>query len=270
MKAKQCPRCKAALPRKGQFCLDCGLDLYAEGLRRRPIPWAQIIVLPLLVAAVLAVLVIGPCGRSQAPPEIEAVVEQTRGLLRLLAERDYAGAVHHYVRANAARFAAAEEKLRDIVRGDGALGLKNAQSQGFRNFEDCLAYVRKHRTRHPRYVARLLYAIISHPEPNPWLSPRRAELFFAWYLEQSFGGADVARAKVTAGDARWDEGRLAVAVRYPEPPELFPGAADPRVLHWRLAGGGWGGCGRQRAVLDLDEDDHLDELLDLLRRLPAE
>ncbi|HPD14964.1 MAG TPA: hypothetical protein PLE19_08440 [Planctomycetota bacterium] len=269
MSRKECPKCHAALPRKGQFCLDCGFDLYAAGLHHRPIPWFHILVLPLVLAGLAALLIVGP-GKGDTAPEVKVVVEQTQGLLALLAQKDYAGAVEQYFRANAARFAAAEEKLRDIARGEGAQGLRNAQSHGFRNLDETLAYVRKHGTKHPDYIARLLYAIVSRPEPNPWLSPRRAELFFEWYLEQSFGRADTAHAQIAAQDARWEDGLMTVNVRYPEPPELVPGAADPSVLRWRLVGSAWGGCGKQRAVLDFGTDDHLAEFLDLLTRLPAD
>lgn len=271
MNPTQCPKCKATLPRKGQFCLECGLDLYAEGLRRRPIPWLQIIIVAVLVAGVLAVLIIGP-GRPESAPEVEQVIEQTRDLLRLLAEKNYGQVVDRFLRANAQRYREAEERLRQIARGDGAQGLKNAQSHGFRSLDETLAYVRKQVTRHPDYVARLLYTIVSHPEPNPWLSPRRVDRFLEWYLEQQFGGLDMARAQLLAGGARWEDGALVVNVRYPEMPKRIPGLADPTVLRWRLASGTWGGCGKQRAVLDYggEAEDHLGEFLDFLKRLPAE
>lgn len=267
--ATQCPKCKAALPRRGQFCLDCGLDLYADGIRRRPIPWFRIFAIPAVAAGALAVLIIGPC-KSETTPEVQAVVGQTRDLLGLLAQKDYARVVERHFRSNAERYASAEELLRQISRGDGAQGLKNAQSHGFRNYEETLAYVRKHGTRDPEYIAALLYTIVSHPDPNPWMSSERTERFFEWYLERAFGNCDVAKAQVTAEGARWEEGKMTVTVQYPEPVTPAPGTADPRVLRWRLASGGWGGCGRQRAVLDFGDDDHLSELLDLVKRLPAD
>jgi len=269
MKQSECPKCKAALPRRGQFCLECGLDLYAEGLRRKPIPWLQVLLVAAIAGGVLAVLVIGP-GKPQAAPEVEAVIARTRDLLRLLADRNYAAVVDGYFKTNSARFAEVEELLRESARGAGAQGLKNAQSHGFRDLNAALAYVRKHGTKHPDYIARLLYTIVSHPEPNPWLSPRRAERFFEWYLEQAFGAADVAKAQLDTADARWEEGRLTVKVRYPEPVAPPPGVEDPSVLHWRLVTGGWGGCTTQRLILEFGTDDHLGEFLDLLKRLPAE
>ncbi|MBM4036986.1 MAG: hypothetical protein FJ290_00605 [Planctomycetes bacterium] len=269
MKATECPKCKTALARRGQFCLNCGLDLYAEGLRHRPIPWFRIIAAPAVVAGVLAVLIIGPC-KSETAPEVQVVVEQTGELVRLLRDKDYGQVVSRFLRANTARFEDAEELLRQCARGAGAQGLKNAQSQGFRNLDEALAYVRKHGTKHPEYTARLLYTIVSHPEPNPWLSAQRTARFFEWRLEQAFGDADLAKAQVVPGDARWEGGMLAVGVQYPEPVLPFLGIPDPSVLRWRLAGSGWAGCGRQGAVLDFDAHDELAELLDLLKRLPAE
>ena len=269
MKATECPKCKAALPRRGQFCLDCGLDLYAEGLRHQPIPWFRIIAAPVVVAGVLAVLIIGPC-KSETAPELDTVVEQTKDFLRLLAEKNYAEAAERYLKANRAHFEDAEEKLRNAARGAGAQGLKNAQSQGFRNGDEVLAYVRKHGARNPEYLAKLLYAMVSQPDPNPWLSSQRTGLFFAWYLEQAFGDLDVAKAQLASGGARWEEGKLTVTLSFPDPVTPAPGMADPTVLHWRLVSGGWGGCGRQRAVLDFGTDDHLADFLDLLKRLPAE
>jgi len=268
--SSQCPKCKAALPRRGQFCLDCGFDLYAEGVRHRPFPWFHVIGIPAIVGGVLAVLIIGPC-KSETAPEVEVVVEQTKDLLRLLAEKDYGRVVERYLKADSARYGQAEEKLRQIARGDGAQGLKNAQSHGLRNPDEALTYVRKHGSKSPEYVARLLYTIVSHPDPNPWLSPRRVERFYEWYLEQAFGGLDASRPPQPAAEgARWEEGVLTVAVRYPDPMKLAPGMADFSVLRWRLVSSGWGGCGRQRAMLDFTADDHLAELLDLLKRLPAE
>ncbi|MBM4033105.1 MAG: zinc ribbon domain-containing protein [Planctomycetes bacterium] len=267
--ANQCPKCKAELPRRGRFCVDCGLDLYAEGLRHRPIPWFPIIALPVVVAGVLAVLIIGPC-KGETAPEVDAVVGQSREFLRLLADKDYARVVDRFLKANSARYAEVEEKLRQCMRGAGAQGLKNAQSHGFRNLDEVFVYVKKHSSRSPEYVAHLLHAIVSHAEPNPWLSPRRAEVFYEWYLAQAFGGADLGKAQLAATDARWEEGMMTVKVRFPEPPKVLPGVADPSVLRWRLVSGGWGGCERQRAVLDFAPDDRLNDLLDLLKRLTAE
>ncbi len=271
MNQAQCPKCKAALPRRGQFCVECGFDLYADGVRRRPVPWLSIIAIPVVVAGVLAVLIIGPC-KSESVPEVEVVIEQTKDLLRLLGEKHYGEVVDRFLKANGERFSEAEEKLRQIARGDGAQGIKNAQSHGFRNQDEAFAYVRKHVTRHPEYVAKLLYTIVSHPEPNPWLSPRRADRFFEWYVEQEFGRAEVAKAQLGTGGARWEEGALTVSVRYPEPPKVLPGVADPGVLRWRLVSGAFGGCSKQRAVLDYggEAEDHLGEFLDFLKRLPAE
>ncbi|HUT34643.1 MAG TPA: zinc ribbon domain-containing protein [Planctomycetota bacterium] len=269
MKATQCPKCKAALPRRGQFCLDCGLDLYAEGLRHPPIPWFRIIALPVVAAGALAVLIIGPC-KSETAPEIATVVEQTKDFLGLLAQKDYGRVVERYFAANTQRYADAEEKLRRIARGEGAQGLKNAQSQGLRNLDETLAYVRKHSARNPEYIAELLYTIVSHPDPNPWMSSERTERFFEWYLERAFGSCDAARAQVAAEGARWEGGMLTVTVRYPEPVPPAPGMPDPTVLHWRLVSGSWAGCSRQRVVLDFGTDDHLGDLLDLVKRLTAE
>ncbi len=268
MKATQCPKCKAELPRRGQFCLDCGLDLYGEGVRHRPFPWLKVLGIPAAVAIIAAAFVIGSRGKDETAPEVEAVVGQTREFLGLLAQKDYGAAVERFVKANSARYKEAEEKLWQIVRGAGAQGLKNAQSQGFRSLEAATTYVRKHRTAHPDYIGKLLYTIVSHPEP--WLAPRRAHRFFEWYLEQSVGDTDVANARLAAQDARWDEGLLVVKVQYPGGPKPFPGAADLGELRWRLAIGGWGGCARTRVVLDLGGDDHLDELLGFLKRLTAE
>ena len=271
MRRAECPKCKAALPPTGQFCLDCGLDLYAEGVHHRPVPWFKIIAIPVVVAAVLAALIIGPPKRETAP-EVEAVLAQTRDLLGLLAQKDYATAVERYFKTNAARFDAAEETLRETARGQGAQGFKNAQSQAFRSLDDALAYVRKYGTRNPDYIGKLLHVMVTHAEPNPWRSSRRTEMFFAWYLEQAFGGADVAQAQLDSGDARWEGGLLTVKVRYPELAAPPPGVADPRVLRWRLVRSGWAGCERQRVVLDFctSDDDHLAELLDLFKRLTAE
>ena len=269
MKQTTCPKCNAKLPAKGRFCLDCGLDLYGEGLRRAPIPWGKIIGLPLLVAGGIAFLVIGPC-QSSTPPEAAVVTRAAQDFLRLVGAKDYAGAVDRFYAADAKRFAEAEGKLHSIFRGEGAPGLNIARSHSFRTYDDLLGYVHKHGTRYPEYVARLLYAVLSQPEPNPWLSSRRTELFFAWYLEQAFEGTEASRAELASDEPRWDDRVLVVTVRYPTPSARPSGVADPSTLRWRLVGGGWGGCSKQSAVLDFGRDDHLDEVLDFLKRLPAE
>ena len=268
MKETQCPKCNARLPKRGRFCLDCGLDLYGEGLRRPPIPWFRIIAVPAVAAGVLAVLIIGPCQREKAP-EVEAVVASTRELLRLLGEKDYRGVVARFSKGNRAHFADAEATLHAIARGEGAPGLNIARSHGFRSIEEVLAYVQKHGASHPEYVAALLYTILSHPDPNPWLGPGRTETFFAWYLEQTFGEADAGHAEPAPGDPLRDGRRFTVEVVYPEPFGVLKGVADPTKIPWRLEGG-WGGCRRPSAVLEFGTDDHLDTLLELLKRLPAE
>jgi len=264
-----CPKCNAELPPKGQFCLDCGLDLYAEGVHHKPVPWGRIIGIPLVVAAAAAVLIIGPC-KAKAPPEATEVTRRTQNLLDLLAKEDYAAAVRRFLKPNAKQYAQAEERLRDIARGTGAPGLNIARSQGFRDLDDARAYVRKHGTPHVEYTARLLFDMLSQPDPNPWLGPGRTEAFFTWYLEQAFGELDVAEAKLPDHQPQWEEGQLVVQIGYPEWVPPCRGVADPGELRWRLAGSSFGGCGRQQVLLDFGREDHLDEVIDLLKRLPAE
>jgi hypothetical protein len=260
MRPTQCPKCKAALPASGRFCLECGLDLYAEGIHHRPIPWFHILVIPLLVAGVVAVLVINPFKRK-TPPEVATVVRQSREFLELLGRKDYATAAERFLKADAKRLEEVKEKLRQICRPE-RVRLDDLRSQQFRSHEEVRKYLDNQPSppEHPGYVARLLYAIISQPEPNPWMSPNRTERFLAWYLELAFSQADAANATLASEDPERGEGLLTVRIAYPAPaPPAVEGMPDPTMLRWRLMGNDW--------VLEFGTDDHLDEVLRFLRGL---
>jgi len=266
MKPSRCPKCDSELPRKGRFCLDCGLDLYTEGIRRAPIPWLQILIL-LIVGVVAVVLLVAPPWQSKTPFEIEEARNATKDFVALVAGGDYEAIVQRYYKPDAARFKETEQQLWEIVRGQGARGRKIFDSQEFRDLEAAIAYVRKNETANVGYVARLLSDMCARSEL--WMSPQRTEVFFAWYLEQAFGGIEATPEQIGVDGPHWREGFLTVKLTFPEAPEPPRGVEDPTVLRWRLVGG-WGGCRKGHCVLVFGQRNHLDEVLDLLKRLPAE
>jgi len=66
VKPARCPKCEAELPRRGRFCLECGCDLYAEGVRRPPPPLVPIALIALAVG-IVAVLAVLASRRTHSP-----------------------------------------------------------------------------------------------------------------------------------------------------------------------------------------------------------
>jgi hypothetical protein len=250
----QCPKCNVELPARGRFCLECGCDLYQAGVRRPPLPWGKGLVLCAVVAALLALVVLGSRGslspRSrELPPEERVVRDLTRELLHLAASGSYGEIVQRCYRPNAEEFGRLDAALQEVVRGKGAPGLNIFRAQCTDDLEEARKFVERQGTEHPAYVVGVLAALTFQDGAlrttlgGAPLGAQRAEDFAAWHLSLAFRSVDVAGAEI--GDARWQDAPgggslLAVAVRYPEPPTLVPGVVDPTALRWRLTeDGGW-------------------------------
>ena len=262
-----CPKCNVELPRKGRFCLECGLDLYEEGLHRPPFPWGPILVGLLAVGGVAAAVVLWPRG-PKLPPEQLAVTQATAELLRLAAADDYTRIVERYCEPDTQRFEKTDALLREIARGSGAPGLNLFRATCKDNYEEARKLVDKYQTEHPDYITALLAEMTFEGGAfRTWLGTafgtERSRVFLAWYLSVVFGDADTAGAKVVK--AEWgrgaaDEPLMRVTVHYPKLGDRPPGLPEPTVIPWRdLGGGAW--------ALVLTDEPLLQELLDLLRRI---
>ncbi|MFP4055532.1 MAG: hypothetical protein ACLF0G_01550 [Candidatus Brocadiia bacterium] len=264
-KPTQCPKCSAELPRKGRFCLECGLDLYEEGLRRRPLPWVPILVAAALAGAAVAYLATRS-EREDEPPEFAAVRERTREVLRLAGEGDYTTIAARHMEPHADRFEAIREALLAIYR-DQQVKLKMVRTR--RDELDKL--VSDYRAEHPEYIARLFRDLTDSQGmlfdifAGKLDSTQSARKFLAWYLALAFDGVDASQG--TIADLRWTrgpEGRSALVaqLRYPQAPRPLDGVADPTLLPWRLIDGEW--------VLVLGARQlHLDEAQRILRDITA-
>jgi hypothetical protein len=266
-KHTQCPKCGAELPRKGQFCLECGLDLYAEGIHRPPGPWVPLLLLVLAAGGVVAFLATRP--REQMPPEERLVRDHTAELLRLAHEGNYTEMVQRFFEPDRPRYERTGELLRNAVRGDGAPGLNVFRATCMDNLEEAAKFVRRHKAEHPELLVRMLAAItfkegaLRTSLGGTAFGTQRTELFLAWFLELAFGEADTANAQVT--DVAWRDGPdgeplLVATVRYPQPAAPLPGVPDPTVIPWRRLGEG-------KWVVLFDAEAPLRELLALLRRV---
>lgn len=262
-----CPKCNAELPRKGRFCLECGLDLYDEGIHRAPSPWFPILAVALLAAGLVVFLAIRSRG-PQLPPEEREVRKLTATVLRLAAKGDYATVVERYCRPDETRYSRNSDLLREAVRGSGAPGLNVFRATCMNDPEEAGKFVEKYKTTHVDYIVQLLAAItfddgaLRTSLGGTAFGSQRTDTFLAWFLERVFAGADTAHAKVVR--AEWTTGPdgeplLTVTVHYPEAVETLPGVPSPAVIAWRRIGEGtW--------ALTLTDETNLQELLDLLRR----
>lgn len=250
MNAAACPKCQAALPPRGRFCLECGCDLYEAGVRRRPARWVAWGIALLAIALVVALAALTSRGKlfphaGEAPPEERAVRELTLELLQLAAAKDYAGIVRRFVEPNADEFRRAEETLGEIVRGRGAPGLTVFRASTMDDLEEAKKFIGRYRPQHPDYLVAVLTdltfqdgALRSTLGGAP-LGAQRAADFCAWHLALAFRGLDAKAAEVT--DVRWHDGPggerlLAATIRYPEAPAPIGGVMDPSTLYWRLVG----------------------------------
>lgn len=280
-RAAQCPKCNAALPRKGQFCLECGFDLYAEGVRKPPSPWILILVGLGVVTAVVAYLVARSAG-PRLDPDAREVQAVTREFLRLAADKKHDEIVRLFFEPDATHFKETGDELRGIVGEKGAVGLLKFHSLCCGNREEANnlkeANIRMSNCGTPeqqdirQYLLGLLGALefkkgqLRGIADGTVYGKKRTTAFLAWYVGFSFEGADMEKAEI-AELVGWreppggGEKLYYVNLRYPRPPEVIPGLPDPAVLHWRrLDSGRW--------VLAFDEYDfHFRELLDFLQRL---
>jgi hypothetical protein len=263
----QCPKCNAALPRKGRFCLECGLDLYAEGVRQPPSPWPLILVGVALAAAGVAYLVTRPAARDA--PELQEVQALTQELLQLAADRKYEDIVRRFFEPDTKQFQKTGDALRDIVREKGAQGLLFFRASCHDDPKEAENLVRKYGTEHPQYILGLLGALAFQDGAlrtfagGTAYGSQRTEAFLAWYTRLAFERVDAKDAQIA--DLGWqgqDAPDILVAkVTYTQPPKAVPGLPDPTVLPWRrLSDGRW-------ALAFGESEHHFDELLDFLQRL---
>ena len=263
----QCPKCNAELPRRGRFCLECGLDLYEEGLHSPPRHWVAVLVIVLLAGGVVALLATRPPSED-VPPEERAVRRLTADLLELAAAGRHAAIVEHFCEPDKPHYEKAGGLLGEIVRGSGAPGLNVFRATCMDDLEEATKFVDRYKAEHPEYIVRLLAAITFEDGAlrtklgGAAFGSQRTDLFLAWFLERVFadaepGGAEIVKVEWTRGLA--DEPLLTVTLRYPEPPETLPGVPSPTVISWRRLGeGAW--------AITLTDETNLQELLDLLRR----
>jgi hypothetical protein len=265
-KQTRCPKCNAELPAKGQFCLECGLDLYGEGIRHAPRPWPAIL-LTVLFAGAIAYLATRPPTPKLAP-ENEEVAQLTQGLLRLVAEGKCREAVRRFYVPDVERFDKTGAALREIVRGQGAPGLNLFRATCMDDMEEAKKFVQRFGAEHPAYVVQVLAALVFQDGAlrtslgGTQFGSQRTEDFLAWYLDLAFRDVDTSLAQVLT--TRWQDSaggeRLLVAsVRYPAPPNPLPGVADVTSIAWRrLADGRW--------VFAVGDQPRLDEVLALLMK----
>jgi len=263
-----CPKCNAELPAKGRFCLECGLDLYEEGIHKAPSPWFPILVAGLIVAGVVAFLATRPKQKAD-PPEVRQVREATADLLALAADGKFETIAARYCKPDTPRYERNNDLLGEIVRGGGAPGLNVFRATCLNNREETAKFVDKYKTEHPELIGELLEAITFEDGAlrtdlgGTAFGTQRTDLFLAWFLGRVFANAEPAKAAV--GKIAWDtspagESLLYVNVGYPEPPETLPGVPSPTVIPWRRLGEG-------KWAITLTDEARLQELLDLLRRV---
>ena len=267
-KQTHCPKCNAELPRKGRFCLECGLDLYEEGIHHAPSPWLPIVVVVLVLGGIVAFLASRP-GEPKRPPEEREVRELTADLLARVASADYRAIVERYCEPDAKHYERNDDLLGEIVRGSGAPGLNVFRATCLDNMGETHKFVDKYRAEHPEYIARLLAAITFEDGAlrtslgGTAFGSQRTQLFLAWFLELAFSDADAEHASIER--VEWSDGPdgeplLAVTLHYPEPVQALPGVPNPAIIAWRRLGEG-------RWAITLTDETLLQELLDLLRRV---
>jgi hypothetical protein len=264
-----CPKCHASLPPRGRFCLECGLDLYEEGVHSPPrhiIP----VILFLLLAAALATYIATRRPPKRSDPEKEEVSRLTNELLALVQEKGFATIVARYYKPDKERYERVGELLREIVRGRGAPGLNLFESSTMNDPEEADKFVKRFGTEHPEYVAGVLAAFkfndgALRAKFGTKFGAQRTEDFVAWYLSLAFGSYKAEGAKVTevSWQYRSDGPPLMVArIQYRVAYQPVPGVADPVTVAWLRRGkDAW------TLELGIDELFNLPEVLDLLSRV---
>jgi len=268
VKPARCPKCEAELPRRGRFCLECGCDLYAEGVRRPPPPLVPIALIALAVG-VVAVLAVLASRRSTEAPEERVIRAKTQRLLALAAEKKFGEIVREFYMPNRREFEAVDRELGEIVRGSGAPGLNIFRASVADDLEEARKFVERYETPHLDYVVGVLAAICFRDGAlrtslgGALVGAQRAETFLAWHLGIAFLGLEPAKASITsirADQAPDGSPMFVVSIHYPGQREAPAGVVDLSELRWIQADGGtW--------TLTFGHTFHLDEVLDLLQRV---
>ncbi len=268
MKRARCPKCGAELPRRGRFCLECGCDLYAEGLRRPPLPVVSFAVVLFVIAALVALGLLAS-RKAEGTAEERLVRANTEELLKLAAEKKFEEIVRKFYMPNSAEFQAVDSTLREIVRGSGAPGLNVFRASVMDDLQEASKFVERYQTPHHGYVVGVL-AAICFPDGalhttlgGTLVGAQRAETFLAWHLGLAFLGLEPQKAQITAirADQAPDGSPMfVVSVQCPGERQAPAGVIDPAELRWVQVG-------RGRWALTFGHTFHLDEVLDLLRRV---
>jgi hypothetical protein len=263
-----CPKCSATLPRKGRFCLECGLDLYEEGVHHRPVPWLPIL-LGVVGAAIAAVAIVARSAKPSLPPENEQVRALTRELMGALARQEYRDVVRRFCKPDKERYDEVHRLLSDIVRGEvGQAGLNVFRTRCMNDAEEAKRFAREFGAEHVDYVVAVLAALTFEDGAlrgefgGALTGVDRTEAFLAWYLHVVFLLIDASSAEIA--EVGWKEGPegdmlMVATMSYAEPGEARPGLPDPRYIPWRRLGAGqW--------ALAIADGHLLDEVLAVLGR----
>lgn len=273
-KTTQCPKCDAPLPERGRFCLECGLDLYEEGVHAAP---RHLIPVAILLAAVAAFAIYAATRKppAQADPEREEVTRLTARLLELAEQGEFPAIVSRFHEPDKERYKKAGELVREIVRGPGVPGLRIFETNAMNDIEEADKFVKKYGTPHPQYVAGVLAAFkfqdgALRAKFGLKYGAQRTKDFVAWYLSLAFGACKLKDAKIRSisWQPRGDAPPLMIAsIEYPEGYEYepIPGVADPKTIAWL-----YHGKGKWTLELGMDDLFLLQEVLNLLGRVKIE
>ncbi len=276
-KSRLCPQCHTALPRRGRFCLECGCDLYEQGVRRRPMHLVPIAVLVLALAALVFYGATRRPRKEKSEEQLAVVEGVTPELLDLASEDEkdaYRRIVSRFYKPDETCYAQTHELLRDIAR-DYAVELRHFRGACGDDPAKALAFVRKYEAPYPEYFAGLLSALMFEDgflrtELGVKFGEDRTRDFLAWYLHLAFRAVEPERADVL--NAGWEpfgeQDYYVVTLRFPQSSEFIlpapiAGVSDPRRLPWhRLEDGSWAlrlGC--------LEDHFRLEEVVKFLQRI---
>ncbi|NQT87705.1 zinc ribbon domain-containing protein [bacterium] len=272
-RATDCPKCSASLPRRGRFCLECGLNLYEEGVRRRPVPWLPILA-AIVAASLTAVYIVAQSRKPSLPPENEQVRALTSNLMKLLSEKEFREVVRLYCEPDKEQYDEVHRLLGNIVRGEsGSHGLNIFRTRCMaaneeNRFKEAERFAREFGAKNVEYVVAVL-AALTFPKGDlrgelggTLTGTDRTDAFLTWYLGVVFHKMDLTDAEVT--EVGWEKGPqgdmlMVATMSYIEPVQLVPTLPDPTDIPWRRLGEG-------KWALTLTNQHLLAEVLAVLSR----
>jgi len=250
----KCPKCGKRLPKRGQFCHECGQDLYAIGFRHPSSNWPYVVLVVAIVATVYVLIRLRPPAARLTPWQ-EEVLTATTQLLQLARDKKFDRIVSLYLAesVNPDRYQALRQELLDLS-GHPNCYLAASESTPYERLRDLASTV----SQYPDYCA-FLVQNMADTKGRFRQAAGRTDRYFEWWLEMTFSKTDLSSPQIKIEVPEDKDNQEATAKIHYSASAAVPGFDDPTEIKWQKVEG--------KLLPLLATDTHLKDVKDLLDKL---